>query len=235
MHPKNHTLRGPYGLGELVKKIETSASTLKKRVRIARKKIKAVTREHRRIAKSRGLYAAAVTLTYAHDADFCPRHITRFINCLRSKLKRRGYTLLYVWVLERAEVLHYHLVLWLPRGFILSHADLMRWWPWGSTWTQSCRKVSAWIRYISKRESKDHLPISARAYGCGGLDESAKDSIQKDMLPRWLKTLLPAEAKVRRVPKVGWTDMSTGEIYESPWYWTPHGPRLKPSHGRLML
>lgn len=227
MRQKIPALRGPSGLGELVKKIGTSATALKKRVSTARKKIKAVTKEHRRIAKAKGLYAVAVTLTYANDADFCPKHITRFINCLRAKLKRQGHQLLYVWVLERASALHYHLSLWLPRGFVLSHADLAKWWPWGSTWTQACRKVSAWIRYISKREDKARLPVSARAYGYGGLDEPAKEAVHKAMLPRWVKALMPKTAKARRLPKVGWTDMNTGEVYESPWEWTPYGPRLK--------
>lgn len=228
MHPKIHTLRGPFGLGELVKKIETSATSLKKRVRTARKKIKAVTREHRRIAKVKGLYATALTLTYAKEADFCPKHVTRFINCLRAKLKRQGHVLLYVWVLERASALHYHLAVWLPRGFALSHADLAKWWPWGSTWTERCRKVSAWIHYISKPECKAHLPVSARAYGYGGLDEYGKYATHKAMLPRWVKAIVSNTAKVRRVPRVGWTDTTTGEVYESPWVWTPRGPRLKP-------
>lgn len=226
MHPA-HILRGPSRLGELVKKIETSATALKKRLRTARKKIKVVTREHRRIAKKQGFYAVAVTLTYANDADFCPKHVTRFINCLRAKLKRQGHALLYVWVLERAGMLHYHLALWLPRGFELTHGQLAKWWPWGSTWNQSCRKVSAWIRYISKQQDKKHLPSSARAYGCGGLDEFGKDAVHKALLPRWVKSVLPQNAKARRVPKVGWTDMNTGVVYESPWVWTPYGARLK--------
>ena len=110
MHPVT-PLRGRFRLGELVKQIGTSATALKKRLRGARKKIKAVTKEHRRIAKAKGLYAAAVTLAYSNDADFCPKHITKFINCLRAKLKRQGHSLLYVWVLERASAIHYHLAL----------------------------------------------------------------------------------------------------------------------------
>lgn len=227
MHPVN-PLRGRFSLGELVKKTETSATALKKRLRGARKKIKAVTKEHRRIAKAKGLYAAAVTLTYSNDADFCPKHITKFINCLRAKLKRQGHSLLYVWVLERASAIHYHLTLWLPRGFTVSHADLKKWWPWGSTWTQACRKVSAWIRYLSKREDKATLPVSARMFGCGGLDEAAKAVVSRAMLPRWLAALLPSDAKPRRVVGIGWEDANTAKVYVSPWMWTPNGARLKP-------
>ncbi len=228
MHPIISPLRGPLRLGELVKKIETSAPALKKRLRTVRRKIKMVTKEHRRIAKAKGLYAAAVTLTYARDDDYCQKHVTRFINCLRAKLKRQGHALLYVWTLERAGALHYHLALWLPRGFALNHADLNRWWPWGSTWTERCRKVSAWAHYISKREDKANLPLSARMFGCGGLDEPAKESVGRAMLPRWLATLLPGDAKVCRLAGGGWVDSHTGQVYESPWMWTPYGARLKP-------
>ncbi|WP_225560942.1 hypothetical protein [Comamonas sp. CMM02] len=227
MHPHIPPLRGTHSLGELVNKIETSASTLNKRIRICRKKLKAVTKEHRRIAKTEGLYAVAVTLTYVKDADFCARNLSQFFNCLRSKLKPTGHKPRYVWVLERSGALHYHLAIWLPRGFMLNHSDLTRWWPWGSTWTQRCRKVSGWIHYISKRSSKTDLPKGARAFGHGGVDEQAKQAVQQAMFPRWLKALLPPDAKVKRVPKVGWLDLSTGEVYESPWIWTPRGCRLK--------
>lgn len=227
MHHNIPSSGGPRRFSELVKKIETSAASLKKRVRICRKKLKAVTKEHRRIAKAKGLFAVAATLTYAKESDFCAKHITRFLNCLRSKLKRKGHQLLYAWVLERAGALHYHLALWLPRGFKLNCTELAKWWPWGSTWNEACRKVSAWIHYISKRNCKTNLPTGARAFGCGGLDEQAKEAVQQAMFPRWLKALLPPNAKVKRVPKVGWLDMGTGEVYESPWVWSPRGCRLK--------
>lgn len=227
MHPHTPPLRGPHGLGELVKKIETSAASLKKRVCPCRKKLKAVTKEHRRIAKANGLFAVAATLTYARESDCCAKHITRFLNCLRSKLKRQGHQLLYAWVLERAGALHYHLALWLPRGFKLDSAELAKWWPWGSTWIQGCRKVSAWIHYISKCNCKKDLPKGARVFGCGGLDAQGKQTTQYAMFPRWLKAVVPPGAKVKRVAKVGWINMETGEVYESPWIWTPRGCRLK--------
>lgn len=69
MHRNTVSSRGSYRPSELVKKIETSAASLKKRVRICRKKLKAVTKEHRRIAKAKGLFAVAATLTYAQESD----------------------------------------------------------------------------------------------------------------------------------------------------------------------
>ena len=227
MHQEIPALRGPYGLGELVNKIETSATSLKKRLRTARKKIKVLAKEYRRIAKEKGLYAVAVTLTYAREKDFCPKHISRFINCLRAKLKRQGHQLPYIWVLERAGVLHYHLAVWLPRGSKLDPADLAKWWPWGRTWNEACRKVSAWIHYLSKRGSKTELPSGARVFGSGGLDVKAKEVVQRSMLPLWLKAVLPPNAMIKRVRKLGWVNVDTKEIYESPWEWTSRGCRLK--------
>lgn len=227
MHP-THILRRLLGLGELVKKIETSATAHKKRLRISRRKHKAVTKEQRRIARDGGLYAVAVTLTYANSVDFSSKHVSRFMNCLRVKLKRQGHSLPYTWVLERASTLHYHLLLWLPRGFKLSHRDLKSWWPWGSTWCEACRKVSKWAKYMRKSDTKTKLPHSARVFGCGGLDETGKEEVRKAMLPRWLALLMPASAILRRIPRIGWVDMSTGDIFECPWMWTPYGMALKP-------
>jgi hypothetical protein len=220
---------GFLSLGELVKKIETSATALKKRLRTVKKKMKLVTTQHRRIAKEKNLFAVAVTLTYRSSDDYSSKNISKFISCIRAKLKRKGHGLLYQWVLEQSESsLHHHLVLWLPRGIELDKTDLGRWWKWGSTWIESCRKVVAWVKYLSKRETKDGLPAGARVYGCGGLDEEGSEAVANGMLPLWLKSLLPSDAKPSRIPRVGWTDRNTGVVHISPWMWTPKGPRLKP-------
>lgn len=227
MHPHISPLRGPHSFGELVNKIETSASTHKRRLRFCRKKLKAVMKEQRRLAKAKGLYAVACTLTYAKDTDFSAKHISRFISCLRSKLKRMGHQLPYAWVLEHASALHYHLALWLPRGFKLDRKQLTKWWPWGSTWTQRCHKVSAWTHYISKLSCKTDLPNGARIFATGGLDEQGNEAVQHVMHPFWLKAVLQPGAKVKRMANVGWVNLETGEVYESPWIWTPRGCRLK--------
>lgn len=214
-------------LGELVNKIATSASKLKKRLHTARKKIRAITQEHRRIAKAKGLYAVCVTLTYADNSAFGAKHVTRFLRCLRSKLKRLGYPLLYVWTLERAYALHYHLTLWLPYGLTLKHGDLKRWWPWGKTWTKSCRTVAAWVKYISKYEDKANLPPAARLFGYGGLDAAGETSVSKAMMPIWLKRVVPRDVVPRRMAGGGLVDQLSGEVFLSPWIWTPHGLQLK--------
>jgi hypothetical protein len=170
--------------------------------------------------------AVALTLTYRDNDQFAKAHITRFINCLRTKLKRMGHTLAYVWVLERATALHYHLTLWLPYGFKLTHESLKSWWPWGSTWVEACHSVRAWGRYIRKTEDKANLPPKARLFGYGGLDLAGKEQVFIASLPYWLKLVLQSGAKVKRAFGA-WVDMLTGEIFSCPWIWTGRGFMLR--------
>lgn len=214
---------------ELVRKTGTSATpSAIKRTRSARKKLLRVIKEQHRIAKASNLRAVALTLTYRDSAMFSSKHISRFLDCLRQMLKRAGHRLPYAWVLERAQQLHYHLILWLPRGLTLPPARLEKWWPWGSTWIEGCRSVKAWSRYMAKFEcSPATLPKSARLYGYGGLDDAGRLSVTRAALPRWLLALLPANAAARRTPGGGWVDTLTGEIYRSPYIWTPWGVVLR--------
>ena len=131
-------------LGEFVNKIETSRTQRVKRHGKLRKKVRAALREHVRVAKAKGLYAVCLTLTYKKAEDFSQKNITKLINALRMKLARRRHKLPYIWVLERTPtVLHYHFILWLPRGFKLDTLDLTKWWAHGSTWVEACKKVRA--------------------------------------------------------------------------------------------
>lgn len=209
---------------ELVRKIGTSpASSSRKRRNSARKKLTRVIREQRRHAKASKLRAIAVTLTYRDASDFLQKHISSFLDRLRRVLKRTGHTLPYAWVLERAGHLHYHLILWLPRGYHLDPARLAKWWPWGSTWLEACRSVGAWGRYMVKFDSAAWLPKSARLYGYGGLDDAGKTAVSRATLPRWLLKLLPANHSALRCPGGGWVDRVTGTKYRSPYVWTPWG------------
>lgn len=213
---------------ELVSKIETSpASSSRKRKNSARKKLTRIIREQRRVAKTAKLRAIALTLTYRDSAAFSPKHISSFLGHLRRVLKRKGHSLPYVWVLEYAEHLHYHLILWLPRSYGLDPAKLFKWWQWGSTWVETCRSVGAWAKYMGKFDGAAKLPKGARFYGYGGLDEAGKAAVSRAALPRWLLALLPAYGGARRHPGGGWVDMTTGEVYHSPYIWTPWGAKLR--------
>lgn len=208
---------------ELVKKTGTSA-TLAEKIRKAktRKKLLRATREHRRQARTAGLRAVALTLTFGDDREFYSGYISGFLERVRKTLKRRGRGLPYTWVLERGGRLHYHLMLWLPRDFVLDKRKLEQWWPWGATWTECCRHVTRWSRYMAKFESTGHIAKGTRLFGYGGLDECGKTAVQRAGLPRWLQALLPRDGRARRFAG-GWINTETGELYVSPYVWTPGG------------
>lgn len=209
---------------ELVKKIGTSATaSSRKRKNAGRKKLNSVIKKQRRHAKLANLRAVAVTLMYLDAATFSQKHISAFLSVLRQALKRMGYRLPYAWVLERAGHLHYHLLLWLPRGYKLDLTKLSKWWPWGSTWVKSCRSVRAWGRYMAKFDSTALLPKGARLYGYGGLDEVGKLAVSRAGMPRWLLAVLPPLHRARRYLGGGWADLMTGEVHRSPYLWTPWG------------
>ncbi len=210
---------------ELVSKTETTPSRRRKLASPSRK-IAAVGKALCVSASDDDCYAVCLTLTYAKDHDFAPEHISRFFDRLRSKLKRQGKLLRYLWVLEKAGRLHYHLVIWLPRGLRLQHAELDRWWPWGTSWIEACQSPHMWIKYLRKYEDKALLPVGARMFGYGGLDEAGKRTVALACLPQWLKAKLPADVWPTRIAG-GWLDPSTGEIHTSPYRWTPKGFQLR--------
>lgn len=212
---------------ELVRKTGTSATSSGKRKNAGRKKLNRIIKEQTRYAKVANLRAVAMTLTYENATEFSSKHISEFLGRLRRVLKRMGQSLPYAWVLERASHLHYHLLLLLPRGYVLDLAKLSKWWPFGSTWVQSCRSVKAWGRYMAKFNSIAQLPKGARLYGYGGLDQDGKLAVSRAALPRWLLALVPVGHRVHRCPGGGWVDIATGEIHCSPYRWTPWGAVLK--------
>ncbi|MFB9158867.1 rolling circle replication-associated protein [Chromobacterium violaceum] len=213
---------------ELVNKNKTSAAlSLRKRKKAARKKLKLALKEQRRYAKANNLRAVAVTLTYADNAQFEPKHISAFLDPLRRALKRLGHSLPYVWTLEYEGRLHYHLMLWLPRDYKLDPVKIKRWWPWGCTWVENCRSPGAWGRYITKFDSAPKLPKGARLFGYGGLDVEGRAAVLRTRLPKWLCSLLPPAALVRKAAGGGWVNMETGEWYPSPYIWTPRGIVLR--------
>lgn len=211
-------------LAELVRKIETSATpSHRRRKSAARKKLLRVIKQQGVLAKKRSLQAVCMTLTYSSNEDFAAKNISDFLAKIRQVLKRRGEKLLYAWVLEQASRLHYHLILWLPRNFWIDADRLKRWWGWGSTWFAACRSVKKWERYMAKFEPRSVQMQGARLFGYGGLDDEAKAEVARTGMPRWLLDVLPRGQLARRSPGGGWANIVTGEIYKSPYVWTPRG------------
>lgn len=213
---------------ELVKKIETSASfSQQKRRKAARKRVFRVIKQQILLAKHRSFRAVSMTLTYKNNADFAPRNISDFLAKVRQMLKRKGYAFQYVWTLEQAEQLHYHLLLWLPRTLKLDLNKLVKQWCWGTTWLEYSKSPSAWGRYIAKFKNITPLMRGARIYGYGGMDAEARLAIARAGMPLWLLAVLPVGHSARRCPGGGWVNSATGEFHPSPYIWTPRGTVLR--------
>lgn len=201
----------------LVIKKETSPSKQRKRIRYLRRKLKAVTKEHVRMAKVHGLYAVALTLTYPESVTPSGKEVSALLDKLRAKLKRKGQPLLYTWVLERSRAYHYHLMVWLPRDMRLAPSLLQRWWPHGHHCVEQCESVSRWSKYMAKSETKETLRAGVRIFGCGGLDDAGKDAVRFACLPTWLRRQKPDIRHLLKRRGGGWVDTTTGEIYVCSW------------------
>lgn len=199
----------------------------------ARRKLQAALTEQRRIAREYGLEAICMTLTYRTGADYAPRDLSKFRAVVFAQIKRSYPTLKiplpYLWVLDRGSlgkmkgsslttgVLHYHLLLWVPRGFPLRER-LARWWPHGSTWHERCKCPQDWTSYMTKA-TRATFPKGSRLYGCGGLDDTGKLAVARAGWPRWLLRHIPRGERAKRIAGAGWVHVETGELYESPYVW----------------
>lgn len=163
---------------------------------------------------------AMLTLTYRDVDGFSPRHVSELLNRIRGWLERRGRHLHYVWVaeLQQRGALHYHLVIWLPRGLTLPKPDKQGWWPHGSTRIEWARNpIGYLIKYTTKFDSKFGLPKGARLHGAGGFDPSGKQIRRWLNLPTWLKRLAGIGSGFVRVKGSGLVERDTGVCMQSPW------------------
>lgn len=177
--------------------------------------------------------AALLTLTYSPDSSFSPRHISKFLHCVRQYLSFRGHVLRYVWVAELGSLsgrFHYHLVLFLPRGLTLPKPDKKGWWPHGSTRIEWARKPVAYLAAYASKGVSDHVsalayarafPHGARVSGFGGLSSSSRAIRAWWMLPSYIRDAFGSDLKVRRCEGGGWVSFATGE-----WWPPPYSVRL---------
>ncbi len=177
---------------------------------------------------------AFVTLTYRPGVDWAPWHISQTLACYAEWARRRGFPLLYVWVLEltKAGVPHYHVVLWLPLGFTPPLPDKQGWWKHGMTQAKWVRSpIGYMVKYLSKGLSGQSYPKGARIWGSGGLTAGQRLRRVWYRTPAWFKRFAPAGevCRVRRCDG-GWWNMTTGWWYRSPWWvsgFGSHGPLLE--------
>jgi len=161
-----------------------------------------------------------VTLTYRPAAKWEASHVRAYIASTNLELKRRKIRARYQWVIEltAAGVPHYHVLWWVPHGERLPMPDKTGSWPHGFS---RIERASAPVGYLVKYATKGstdvyELPKGARLFGVGGGMAVEKLATHRAGLPMWLLSRLPDDAKARRVAHVGWLDLSTGEIHQTP-------------------
>jgi hypothetical protein len=199
------------------------------RLKRLRRSVTTAARLFHHVLGSRHYKPAMLTLTYRNVDGFKPLHISELIKRIRHWVTRRGHVLRYVWVaeLQMRGALHYHVLLWLPRGVTLPKPDKQGWWPHGSTRIEWARNAIGYLcKYVSKFDGQGTLPKGARLHGSGGHDDFAKQIRQWFNLPTWLKCLAGVESRFVRVKGVGLVERRTGVCVPSPWRVSFVGGRL---------
>ena len=112
---------------------------------------------------------------------------------------------------------HYHLVLWIPKGFTPPLPDKQGWWKKGHTQAVWARSPVGYVaKYASKGGETEGLPKGARLYGYLGLNEQMLTVRSWYVAPQWLKDM--AEYGCRLVKRAGWwVNKTWGIAYRSPW------------------
>lgn len=165
---------------------------------------------------------AMLTLTYREVGAWNKRHVSELLRHIRNWLRRRGHHLRYVWVaeLQQRGALHYHVLLWLPRGLCLPKPDKQGWWPHGSTRIEWARKPAGYLaKYASKLDSKVGIgfPPGARLHGKGGLEDFGRSVAQWFNLPTWAREICDLAGRAVRRKGVGLVHRESGVCLPTPW------------------
>jgi len=130
------------------------------------------------------------TLTYRGVDDWRPNHIKDFLQRIRVYLRRRGIGFHYVWVaeLQKRGAVHYHAIIWLPRGFKLPYSDDRGWWPHGFSEQKPARKgVGYLMKYTSKGSDGMKFPKGLRIYAFSRTFFSVRCRVAFYKAPRWVR------------------------------------------------
>lgn len=164
-----------------------------------------------------------VTPTYAPDSHWHARDISNLVKCIREWLSRRGVEMRYVWVLEYTKKgkPHYHMLVWLPLGITLPHADKRGWWTKGWTNQEWAKNAVGYIaKYASKGSDLCQYVRGARHHGNGGMTGDAQLEQRWWKLPTWLRGSVQPSDRVRRAQTGtggGYINPQTSEVYSSPY------------------
>jgi hypothetical protein len=168
--------------------------------------------------------AVLLTLTYRDVGGWSGRHVSDLLWHCRKWAHRRRIKLGYVWTaeLQKRGAVHYHVVLWLPRGLTLPKPDKQGWWRHGSTRIEWARKPVGYLcKYASKGDESQTLPRGLRLHGRGGLDPAQRLTVSWWLLPRYVREAFGIDDRATRAPGGGWVSRLTGEWLEG-WHGPPH-------------
>jgi hypothetical protein len=166
-------------------------------------------------ATKRRFVPVMVTLTYADVDGWSPRHISEFSKRVREWARRQGVVVPYLWVaeLQKRGAVHYHVLLWMPKGLTLPKPDKRGWWVHGMTRTERARNPVGYLaKYASKGDAEGVFPKGLRLSGFGGIAPATRQERAWWMLPLYLRESSTVWEAFRRRPGGGWLSKATGEI-----------------------
>lgn len=163
-----------------------------------------------------------ITLTYADSDAWDAGHIRQFVRRLRDWCRARGFPCRFVWCseLQQRGAVHYHVLVWVPRRFLVPKPDNRGWWTHGSSNIKEAQNAVSYIaKYASKTTAAQaaRYPVGARMHGHGGLAPEARRHIRYWQAPIWVRDALTGRADIRKV-QGGYMDKVTGEFLPSPWH-----------------
>lgn len=169
---------------------------------------------------------AFVTLTYRGVDDWRPNHFRQFATTVREWCKRRNAKFRYVFKaeLQQRGAVHYHMLVWLPKGITLPKPDKQGWWPHGMTKIEYARNPVAYIaKYASKSETGKPFPKGCRYHGSGGLTGHLLNEKRWWQLPTWAREKFAIEDRATRAEGGGLVSRSDGSYHASPYFVVSHG------------
>jgi len=176
----------------------------------------------KQLQKNRIKYKTAfITLTYAPGECWEQRDISKLLNNYKMWCARRGIPCSGVWVLERGKTrskrIHYHIILFLPRGVTPPMPDKQGWWKKGATNCKWARRPVGYLaHYASKLLPGTIFPARCRLHGSFGLPDDIKTTRRWLLAPSWVRERIPFHHGVKLVK--GWyRDLLLGFEYKSPW------------------
>lgn len=190
------------------------------RLKRLRKNVITSARYHVRDLRGQRFKACMVTLTYRDDAEWNAKQISKYLDCVKQWLKRRGHGCRYVWVYELTKRgrPHYHALFWLPKGFTMPKADKRGWWRQGMTQTVWARNAVGYLaKYASKGNGDQVISKGVRLYGIGGLSASSRLNRAWWNLPTGVRVWGFPSDRWRRAPGGGWVSRRSGEWRPSLW------------------